>query len=119
MKNKKTYFTISEVSEILKIHEHTIRFWDSKLPGLSKQSEKGKTRFFNKNHINKLSNIKHLLKNNDSLNLAYEIISKNKRNKSLTNSNDLIEKHSTSKENQLENNIIRDITKNLKNLIIK
>ena len=90
MKNKKTYFTISEVSEILEIHEHTIRFWDSKLPGLSKQSGKGKTRFFNQSHINKLSNINHLLKNNDSLNLAYEIISKNKRNKSLSNSNDLI-----------------------------
>ena len=119
MKNKKTYFTISEVSEILEIHEHTIRFWDSKLPGLSKQSGKGKTRFFNQSQINKLSNINHLLKNNDSLNLAYEIISKNKVNKSLSNSNYLIEKHSASKENQLEINKIIGITKNLKTLIIK
>ena len=54
MVNKKTYYNISEVSKILDIQEHTIRFWDSKLNGLSKQSEKGKSRYFNEEHIDRL-----------------------------------------------------------------
>ena len=118
MKNKKTYYTISEVSEMLHINEHTIRFWDSKLPGLSKQSDKGKTRFFNQNHINKLSNINYLLRNNDPINLAYEIISKNKLNKYHNESNDLNDKNVIFRENQLKISKIKEITKNLKSLIL-
>ena len=34
---KKTYYSISEVSKMLSIQEHTIRFWDSKIPNLSKE----------------------------------------------------------------------------------
>ena len=78
MNNKKTYYSISEVSQMLDIEEYTIRFWDNKLPGLSKDSQKGKTRFFNQMHINKLLNIKKLLDNNNSLELAYKLILKNK-----------------------------------------
>jgi DNA-binding transcriptional MerR regulator len=81
MKVIKTYYSISEVAKILNIKEHTIRFWDSKLPGLSKQSQKGKTRFFNENHIKKLSSLNQLLENNDSIELAFKIISKFKKNK--------------------------------------
>ena len=50
---KKTYYSISEVSKILNIQEHTIRFWNSKLPDLSKRDNKGKTRFFNLKQIEK------------------------------------------------------------------
>ena len=42
MINKKIYYSISEVAKIIEVPEHTIRFWDSKLPGLSRQIEKGK-----------------------------------------------------------------------------
>ena len=59
---KKTYYTISEVSKMLNIHEHTIRFWDSKLPDLSKRDNKGKTRFFNFKQIEKLSKLNDILK---------------------------------------------------------
>ena len=48
---KKTYYSISEVSKMLNIQEHTIRFWDSKIPDLSKRDNKGKTRFFNLKQI--------------------------------------------------------------------
>ena len=117
MKNKKIYYSISEVSKILDINEHTIRFWDSKLPGLSKQSDKGKTRFFNQNHINKLSNLNNLLKNNDSLNLAYELITKNRSNNFFANSNNLEIKGSDSKKKHIITRKIRNITNNLKKLI--
>ena len=78
MNNNKTYYSISEVSQMLDIEEYTIRFWDNKLPGLSKDSQKGKTRFFNQIHINKLVSIKKLLDNNNTLELAYKLILKNK-----------------------------------------
>ena len=48
---KKTYYSISEVSKLLNIQEHTIRFWDSKLPDLSKRDQKGKSRFFKSHRI--------------------------------------------------------------------
>ena len=73
---KKTYYSISEVSKMLSIQEHTIRFWDSKLPDLSKRDKKGKTRFFNLKQIETLSNLNEILKKKDSITLAYEIISK-------------------------------------------
>ena len=84
----KTYYSISEVSKMLNIHEHTIRFWDSKLPELSKRDKKGKTRFFNLKQIEKLSKLNDILKKKDSLTLAYEIISKkNNINLSINNNN--------------------------------
>ena len=78
MKFEKTYYSISEVAKMLNIHEHTIRFWDSKLSDLSTRSDKGRTRFFNGRQIKKISKINELLKNNDSLNLAYSIVSNKK-----------------------------------------
>ena len=68
MKSNKKYYSITEVSKMLKIKEHVIRHWDSidpktkrlRIDGLSMRT-KGGTRYFNKNHINKLSNIKNIL----------------------------------------------------------
>ena len=118
MINKKTYYSISEVSNILGIQEHTIRFWDSKLPRLSRQSGKGKSRFFSQLQINKLSQLSNLLKNNDSLSLAYEIISKNKS----INTNSIIY---DSNENQVDSDDnlrkitkIKAVSKKLKSLLI-
>ena len=73
---KKTYYSISEVSKMLNIHEHTIRFWDSKVPHLSKRDSKGKTRYFNLKQIEKISKLRDVLKKNDSIMLANEILSK-------------------------------------------
>ena len=78
MSVNKTYYSISEVSKLLGIEQHTIRFWDSKIENLSKKSEKGKTRFFTQHHIKKLSLLNNLLKGNSSLELADKIISKQK-----------------------------------------
>ncbi len=62
MNLKKTYYSISEVSKMLNINEHTIRFWDSKLQDLSKRDHKGKTRFFNLKQIEKISKLADMLK---------------------------------------------------------
>ena len=114
---KKTYYSISEVSKMLNINEHTIRFWDSKLPDLSKRDNKGKTRFFNLKHIEKLSKLNDLLKKNDSITLAFDILSKkNNKNSSINNYNVENLKFDSLK---FQKNIkkIKNITKNLKNLI--
>ncbi|MDC0216668.1 MerR family transcriptional regulator [Pelagibacteraceae bacterium] len=114
---KKTYYSISEVSKMLNIQEHTIRFWDSKLPHLSKRDNKGKTRFFNLKQIEKISKLRDILKKNDSITLAYEILSKNNSKKLLLNLDDSAEKKNDSNLNQLKVNKIRAISNNLKNLI--
>tara|TARA_A100001011_G_C13993865_1_gene708392 strand:+ start:374 stop:742 length:369 start_codon:yes stop_codon:yes gene_type:complete len=117
MSLKKTYYSISEVSKMLNIQEHTIRFWDSKLPDLSKRDNKGKTRFFNSKQIEKLSKLRDILKNNDSITLAFEILSKNISKNVSFNQGDSLQKKNDSNLNQQKVNKIRAISNNLKTLI--
>jgi DNA-binding transcriptional MerR regulator len=114
---KKTYYSISEVSKMLNIQEHTIRFWDSKLPDLSNRDKKGKTRFFNLKQIEKLSNLNNILKKRDSLTLAYEILSKkNNINLSIINNNiDNLKADSLKYRQNIDK--IKNISKKLKNLL--
>ena len=114
---KKTYYSISEVSKMLNIQEHTIRFWDSKLPNISKRDNKGKTRFFNLKQIEKLSRLNNLLKKNDSIELANEILSKNNSKKLHLNLEDSLENKNDSNLNKQIVNKISTISNNLKSLI--
>ena len=87
MINKK-YLNISEVSKMLQIEEHKIRYWDSVDPktnkyrfeGISTKS-KGGTRYFNKENIKKLQKIKNILYDGDnhnySIKLAERILNSN------------------------------------------
>jgi len=87
---EKQYKNIKEVSKELNIKEHVIRYWDSvdrktnkiRFQGLSTRNQKG-IRFFNRENIKKLEQLKNLLyengKHNYSLALANKIIS-NKKN---------------------------------------
>ena len=111
---KKTYYSISEVSKMLNIQEHTIRFWDSKLPDISKKESKGKTRFFNLKQIEKISKLNDILKKNDSITLAYEILSKKNNKNSLININNL-----KGDSIKFKTNIdkIKNISKSLKSLL--
>ena len=89
MINKK-YFNISEVSEMLQIEEHKIRYWDSvdpktnknRIDGISTKS-KGGTRYFNKENIKKLKKLKNILydgsNQNYSIKLAEKILSSNNK----------------------------------------
>jgi len=88
--NNKKYLNISEVSEILQIEEHKIRYWDSidpktnkfRVDGISTKSKAG-TRYFNKDNIRKLKKLKSILydgnKQNHSIKLAERILSSNSK----------------------------------------
>ena len=117
MNLKKTYYSISEVSKMLNIQEHTIRFWNSKLPDLSNRNQKGKTRFFNSKQIEKLSKLRDILKKNDSITLAFEILSKNNFKNIHLDLGDSAKNKNYSNLNQQNVNKIRTISNNLKNLI--
>ena len=89
MTNKK-YLNISEVSKMLQIEEHKIRYWDSidpktnryRIEGISTKS-KGGTRYFNKDNIKKIEKLKNILydgeKQNYSIKLADKILSSNNK----------------------------------------
>ena len=117
MISEKKYYSIREVSKMLNIKEHVIRHWDSIDPKTNKlriqnlsMRTAGGTRFFNKFHIKKISNLMSILqengKRNHSLDLAVKIISK--KNKKIDNSSISDDKN----HNILENNLnkIKKIT---------
>ena len=82
MINKK-YLNISEVSKLLQIEEHKIRYWDSVDPktnkhrfeGISTKS-KGGTRYFNKENIKKLEKLKNILYDGDNQNSSIKLAEK-------------------------------------------
>ena len=127
MEKNKQYFNIKEVSNILNLKEHVIRHWDSvdpktkrlRIDGLSIRT-KGGTRYFNKNHINKLSMIKNLLfeegRHNYSLDLVKKIISSKKQAKLFIDDTNTLEKQ---KKMSLSYNKVKlkKIINNLKILI--
>ena len=104
MINKK-YLNISEVSKMLQIEEHKIRYWDSidpktnkyRIDGISTKS-KGGTRYFNKDNIKKLQKLKSILydgdKQNYSIKLADKILSSNNNLSNYAKSKEIENKNS-------------------------
>ena len=104
----KKYLNISEVSKLLQIEEHKIRYWDSidpktnksRIDGISTKS-KGGTRYFNKDNIKKLEKLKNILYDGDnhnySIKLAEKILSSNNKMQ--------IEKNQISSNNQQLNKV--------------
>ena len=88
---EKQYKNIKEVSKLLNIKEHVIRYWDSidhktdkiRIQGLSTRN-RGGIRFFSKDNISRLEQLNAVLfengKHNYSLDLANKILS-SKKNK--------------------------------------
>ena len=80
----KKYKTIKEVSNLLNINQHVIRYWDSKFEGLSIRFSSKKQRYFNNDHIKKIQDLQKTLyqngKHNYSLDLAEKIINNKKNN---------------------------------------
>ena len=107
MTNKK-YLNISEVSKLLQIEEHKIRYWDSinpktnkyRIDGISTKS-KGGTRYFNKENIKKLQKLKNILYDGDNQNYSIKLAEK-----ILTSSSKVpIEKYKIKSDNQDLNNV--------------
>ena len=107
MINKK-YLNISEVSKLLQIEEHKIRYWDSvdpktnkyRIEGISTKS-KGGTRYFNKENIKKLQKLKKILYEGDNQNYSIKLADK------ILNSNikQSIEEDETKINSQVLNNV--------------
>ena len=79
MKTKR-YKTISQVSALLNINQHVIRYWDAKFDGISIRLKDNKQRLFNIDNINKIKELKSVLyengKNNYPLGMAKKLIAK-------------------------------------------
>ena len=107
MINKK-YLNISEVSKMLQIEEHKIRYWDSldpktrkyRVEGISTKS-KGGTRYFNKENIRKLQKLKNILYDGDNHNYSIKLA-----DKILTSNNNIpINKDQNRSDNQHQYNV--------------
>ena len=104
----KKYLNISEVSNILNIKEHIIRYWDSidpktnkyRIDGISTKS-KGGTRYFNKENIKKLQKLKNILYDGDIQNYSIKLAEKILTSKSKST----IEKDKTNAGSQDLNNV--------------
>ena len=113
IKNK-NYKSISEVSEILKVKQHVIRYWDSQFNGVSTRLGFRKRRFFNQKNIKKLQTLKKLLhtngKSHHSLEMARKIIENNIVEKKF---NSLIEQT----DGKIDINQLITISENFKKLV--
>ncbi len=61
MKNSDAYKTIGEVSELLQIPQHILRFWEDSFAQLKPLKRKGGRRLYSESDINLLRRIKVLL----------------------------------------------------------
>lgn len=58
---KKVYYSIGEVSNLLNLKKHTIRYWESEFKQLKPYHKRGGNRRFTAKDIEVLKRIKHLL----------------------------------------------------------
>ena len=101
--NSKKQLNISEVSKLVQIEEHKIRYWDSvdpktnkyRVEGISTKS-KGGTRYFNKENIKKILKLKDILYDGDNQNYSIKLAKKILNSKI----NPLMEKNKTEINNQ-------------------
>ena len=124
MKIEKKYLNIKEVSKLLSIKEHVIRYWDSldpktnkmRIEGLSVRS-KGGTRYFNRDNIRRLSKLKNILFENGKHNYSLSLASKLLKTSKLNEKNETNKINQDFKYNSNQSSIIVNILKNLKSLL--
>jgi DNA-binding transcriptional MerR regulator len=58
---KKYYYTIGEVSRLLDLKQHVIRYWETEFPQLHPRKEKGRNRRYSEENIEILRKIKDML----------------------------------------------------------
>ena len=113
MKDKK-YKSITEVSELLKINKHVIRYWDTKFDGISTRLSENKRRFFSIENIKKLQEIKNILYQNGRHNYSFDLAKKIVDNKSKKDEISIIHKRDQIKFSIIK---LREISNNLKELL--
>ena len=112
--SEKKYISIAEVSEILKINKHVIRYWDTKFDGISTRLSDNKRRFFSTENIQKLKELKNILYNNGKHNYSFDLAKKLVKNKATK-----IDISMSDKQKELIFDIkkLREISKDLKELL--
>ena len=88
----KKYLNIREVSKIVGLKEHVIRYWDSidpktnklRVEGISTKSSGG-TRYFNKENLNKLQKLKNLIYEDGDYSPSLKIANKFLSSKKISN----------------------------------
>ena len=113
MKDKK-YKSISEVSELLKINKHVIRYWDTKFDDISTRLSDNKRRFFNIENIKKLQELKNILYQNGRHNYSFDLAKKIVSDKSKKNEVSNINKIGKAKFSIVK---LQEISNNLKELL--
>ena len=113
MKDKK-YKSIAEVSELLKINKHVIRYWDSKFDGISTRLSDNKRRFFNIENIKKLQELKNILYQNGRHNYSFDLAKKIVSYKTKKNEVSIVNKIGIKKFNIIK---LQEISNNLKELL--
>ena len=112
----KKYKSIKEVSKLLNINMHVIRYWDSKFDNISTRLNQNNQRFFSNYNIKKLKELKLTLfnngKHNYSLDLAKKIIDYKNKNKSFDS-----HKNFLSKSKKIDINSLKNISQNLKKIL--
>ena len=117
--NKK-YLNIREVSKLLDLEEHVIRYWDSvntktnklRVEGISTKS-KGGTRYFNKDNIDRLRKLKNLMYDNGnknySLNIANKVLSSKKNSQNINSKSSFTNIRQSSEKSQKLNQILKNM----------
>ena len=113
MKEKK-YKSISEVSDLLKINKHVIRYWDRKFENISTRLSDNKRRFFNIENIEKLKELKSILYQNGRHNYSFDLAKKIVSDKTKKNEVSIINKIG---ETKLSIDKLQEISNNLKELL--
>ena len=60
--NLKLYYTVREVSEMVGVPDHTLRFWEKEMPALNPKKSTGGARQYTKQDIELVRLIQHLVK---------------------------------------------------------
>ena len=95
--------TIGEVSKILKIPVHVVRFWEKKFSIVSPIKKDTGIRYYDNKQITILKRIKFLLyEEKFSINGAIRVLNDEKKDKNLIDKNDLINKMKILKQ-EIEN----------------
>ena len=113
MKDKK-YKSIAEVSELLKINKHVIRYWDTKFDGISTRLSDNKRRFFNIENIKKLQELKNILYQNGRHNYSFDLAKKIVSDKTKKNEVSIVNKIEETKFSIVK---LQEISNNLKELL--
>ena len=114
--NDKKYKSIAEVSDLLKINKHVIRYWDSKFDGISTRLSDNKRRFFNIENIKKLQELKNILYQNGRHNYSFDLAKKIVSDKYKKNEISFVKKRGGENINIVK---LQEISNNLKELLVE